>query len=472
MSLFDRALNLIGLARVDVARDASTARPIAGGANWFGGNPLPPLSHGYVHEPYSGAWQQNASCGAPGGMFSAVYACVQTISGDIAKLQPRIRRRLPDGQKVTHDMHPAARALWYPNNYQTRVDFWGQFMAGALFTGNSYAYLVRDERGVIASMHLLDPRKVTPLIAADGSIFYSIAETPLAQLTGENTVPARYILHHRLLSLTHPLVGLSPWVAAGISAGTGSQIQANSSAFFSNMSRPSGMLIVPGRVDEPQLTRLRTDWDQNFKLGNTGRTAILEQGMKWEPMTMTAVDAQLIEQLRWSVEDVARVFRVPLYMLTDASKISFKNAEQLARNYYSQTLQYHIEAIEARIDDAFDLAEDVYCEFDLSTLLRMEFDSRVAAYQTAINCGVLTINEARALEELPPKEGGDEPLVQMQYVPLSMAGTKTPSAPPAPIEPEPEPEDDAEEPEQLDEDSARAVHAMLRAYVDQRLGDA
>jgi len=465
VGLVDRTLAWLGLARAPRDVPAATAITQPSYIGWSGSG----LSHGYVHEPYSGAWQQNVSCGAPGGLFSAVYACMQIISGDIAKLQPRIRRRLDNGSKIHHDMHPAARVLWHPNEYQTRVDFWGQFMASALFTGNTYAYLIRDERGVIQSMHLLDPRKVTPLVADDGSVFYRIGGEPLASIDAENTVPARFIMHHRLLALTHPLVGLSPWVAAGVSAATGQQIQHNSSAFFANMSRPSGLITLPGRADEPTLNRLRTDWNQNFTHGNQGRTAILDQGMKWEAMTMTAADAQLIEQLRWSVEDVARVFRVPLYMLTDASKISFKNAEQLSRNYYSQTLQYHIEALEARIDETFGLAEDVYCEFDLSTLLRMEFDARVAAYQTAIQCGVLTINEARALEELPPKEGGNEPLIQMQYVPLSMAGL-SPTPPPPPSETPPDEADENEADEELDEESERAVHAMLRAYVDRRMG--
>jgi len=173
-----------------------------------------------------------------------------------------------------------------------------------------------------------------------------------------------------------------------------------------------------------------------------GRTAVLGEGMKWEPLTISASDAQLIEQLRWSVEDVARCFRVPTYMLTDASKVSFKNAEQLARNYYSQTLQYHIESIEARLDQAFGLTGNTYCEFDLAAMLRMELDARMSAYREGIQAGILTINEARKLEELAPMAGGDEPLVQVQYRPLSMAGQPMSGPAPAAPAPEPEPEPD------------------------------
>lgn len=412
----------------------------------FGGNAIPPLSHGYVHEPFPGAWQMNKECFGPQGIFSAVYACIAIISGDVAKLPPKIRRRMPDGSKMDYDNHPAARVLWYPNTYQTHVDFWGQFMACSLYAGNAYVYLIRDMRGVITEMHILDPRRVRVLLAADGSVFYRVGLDPMAGLSETETyVPARNMLHHRLLALNHPLIGLTPLYAAGISAMTGQTIQQNSYAFFSNMSRPSGVLTAPGKIDEPLAQRLKAEWNDNFKAQQLGRTAVLGSGMKWEPMTVTAVDAQLIEQLKWSVDDVARCFRVPTYMLAEASKyMGGKNAEQLARNYYGQTLQYHLESIEARVDQAFDLADDVYCEFDLAGLLRMELDARFTAYSEAIRAGVLTINEARRLEELPPKEGGDTPLVQMQYQPLAMAGMqpRAPGAAAPPVDPNaPNPDD-------------------------------
>jgi HK97 family phage portal protein len=445
VNLFDKSL--LWAVNRRTKQNFSTL-PIPGG---LGGGGVPPLSHGYVHEPFAGAWQQNAEQFGQSGIFSAVYACISIIANDVSKLPPRIRRRNKDGSKDDFDNHPGSRVLYYPNGYQTRVDFWGQFMSSCLFTGNTYVYLLRDARGVVSEMHILDPRRVRVLMADDGSIFYQVGNERLAELIGQQYIPARDILHHRLLTLNHPLMGLTPLYAAGVSAMTGQTIQQNSYAFFANMSRASGVLTAPGKISPELAGRLKVEWDQNFKGGQMGKTAVLGEGMKWEPLTISAADAQLIEQLRWSVEDVARCFRVPTYMLTDASKISFKNAEQLARNYYGQTLQHHIESIEARIDVAFGLADDVYCEFDLSTLLRMEFDSRMTAYREGINSGVLTINEARRMEELPPKDGGDEPLVQMQYRPLSMAGDPMAGAAMPPVEPPPEP--DAEE---IDEDAEAA----------------
>jgi HK97 family phage portal protein len=465
MNLLDRTL--LGLVRWRTKANMQTL-PSSVGMGWgMGGNALPPLSHGYVHEPFAGAWQMNKECWGPHGIFSAVYACIAIIAGDLAKLPPRVVRRLPNGQKVEAADHTASAVLSNPNSYQTRVDFWGQFMACALFTGNVYVFLQRDVHNVIRAMHILDPRRVTVMMAEDGSVFYRIGQERLAELLGQDYIPARDILHHRLLTLNHPLCGLTPLYAAGVSAMTGQTIQQNSFAFFSNMSRASGVLTSPGKISQELANRLKTEWDQNFKGGAMGRTAVLGEGMKWEPLTISAADAQLIEQLRWSVEDVARCFRVPTYMLTDASKVSFKNAEQLARNYYSQTLAYHIESIEARIDQAFDLTGNTSCEFDLATLLRMEFDARMSAYQTGIQSGVLTINEARKLEELAPMDGGNEPLIQSQYRPLSMAGEPMNAAPvetpPAP--PDPEPDDD---PDQDDDDDQDAEVRTLRLKVHAR----
>jgi HK97 family phage portal protein len=427
---------------------------VSPGIALLGGNPLPPPSHGYVHEPFAGAWQRNQECFGPSGVFSAVYACVQTIAGDIAKLPPRILKQERNGAREEFERHPAGRVIWEPNAYQTRVDFWGQFVASALFTGNTYVLLVRDARNVIESMHILDPRKVRVLIGADGSIWYRTQQTQIVEAIESEYIPARDMLHHRLLCLNHPLVGVTPIYAAAHSAAAGLMIQQHALDFFANMSRASGVLTTPGNTSKEVLTRIKAEWDANFKGRNLGSTAVLSGGVKWEPLTINADDAQLIEQLRWTVEDVARCFRVPMYMISDASKISYKNSEQLARNYYTQTLQYHLESIEARLDRTFELASDVFVEFDLDALLRMELDVRMTAYREAINAGVMTINECRRKEQLPPKDGGDEPLVQKQYVPLSMLADLA-ETPAPPREPPAPPADDEEEEEPLeDEDPA------------------
>src|SRR3982751_4368577 len=150
----------------------------------YGGHQVHGPSKGYVHEPFAGAWQMNKECWGPSGIFSAVYACIAIISGDLATLPPRIRQSSTDGSKRDLDDHAAAKVLNTPNTYQTRVDFWGQFMSSALFTGNTYVYLARNEHNAVESMHILDPRRVQVMLADDGSVFYRIGQEKLAQLLG------------------------------------------------------------------------------------------------------------------------------------------------------------------------------------------------------------------------------------------------------------------------------------------------
>lgn len=404
---------------------------------------------GGPHEPFLGAWQRNLrECMGNQSLlaFSAVYACVSVISGDIGKLPLRVWRLLSDGGREEATNHPMTAVLYAPNLYQTHVDFIQQLFVSTLLAGNAYVYLVYDDRNYINEMHVLNPTRVMPLVSPNGLVFYRIAYNDALSQTGADypgpltlnadydperdgwIVPARNIMHHRVMTVESPLIGVTPLYAAGMSAAVGAKIISQSQSFFANMSRPSGVLSAPGKISTQTASVLKKYWDDNYTSGGgSGKTAVLGDGIKWEPLTMTAIDAQLIEQLRWSVEDVARVFRVPGFLLGDLGKVSYRNSETLMRAYYSGCLQYHIESLEARLDRTFGLKSDVVCEFDLETLLRTDLDVRFTAYRTAIQTGFMTLNEVRARENLSKLKGGDEPLIQVQYQPLSRI-----TAPPAP----------------------------------------
>jgi hypothetical protein len=142
--------------------------------------------------------------------------------------------------------------------------------------------------------------------------------------------------------------------------------------------------------------------------------------------------------LRFSVEDVARAFRVPLHMLGDMSKSSYNNVEQMNRSFYSSTLQFHIEALEACFLDGLELPSDLSIEFDLDSLFRSDTEARFGAYQQALASGWLSINEVRAKEGMQAIQGGEEPRVQMQYVPISQASQMPEPTSPTPVEQVPE----------------------------------
>lgn len=437
------------------------------GGGWMGNGDRGPL----------GSWQMNM--GGLGGApelvaFSAVYACTTIISGDIAKLPLQVfKLDLASGARDLQRRDYYAQLMRQPNDYQTAGDFMQLFVLSALLQGNAYAYTPRNARGEISALHILDPRTTWPYVVPEtGDVFYRTGQNLLAGIAGGAIIPERFMIHHRLPLLPgFPLVGVTPVFAAAASSAVGLHILRNSQSFFGNSSRPAGTLTAPGKISKETADRLKEEWDNNYTGPRYGKTAVLPEGLKWEPLTITAQDAQLIEQLRWSVEDVARVFRVPPFMLGDTTKTSYRNSEQLARAYLSGCLSYHIDALEQRFARAFEFPIDYELKFDLSALLRAEIDVRFQAYQTALQSAWTTINEVRANEGLAPVEGGDEPHIQMQYVPLSESG-KLGAAPPTPLAPAapaaPAPAAPAEPP--ADEPAELALDgALVRRLVRQRL---
>lgn len=410
------------------------------------------------HEPFTGAWQQNIANASPRDpsilAFSAVYACVTIISQDIAKLPLRALVLEADGitEKI-NKKSPYDRVLRRPNDYQTTIEFFQMYAACRLIRGNVYIFKELDDRGVPRKLHLLHPDRVQVLLEPKSKeVYYQytpfqndmVGLESFGNHEGTVVIPSRFIIHDRINCLWHPLIGTSPLFAAAVTAMTGARILMNSESLFANMARPAGILTAPGEIHDTTAERLKREFEANYSKGNIGKTAVLGDNLKWEPMVMTSTDAQLIEQLKWTIEDVARAFRVPMYLLADLTKMTYKNNEQAAQAYYSGCLQYHIESIERKLTDDFGMDDDVeYVAFNVRSMFRMDMSERFAAYKEGIMAGVLAPNEARKWENLGPKKGGDEPRMQMQMVPISTPVEELVKKPePAPAPKEDPPEDD------------------------------
>lgn len=399
-----------------------------------------------VRESFAGAWQKesrSSSATIPDRsplQFSAVYTCINNISSDIAKLSMRILRSRQKGNgREPHPQHPLNLLLRKPNNYQTSLQFLQRYLTSKLWTGNTYVLFFRDARGVVSSMHVLDPQTTVPALTEDGSLWYMVKADRLNGLTEDLYIPARDILHDRAATLYHPLVGVSPLFAAAVSASIGNRISGHSDNFFKNMSRASGVISSPGEIPQPTADRLRKEWGANYSGEGFGKVAVLGSGLEWKALTMSAVEAQLIDQLRWSVEDIGRVYRVPAFMLGE-TKVTFRSGEVASRMYFNQCLSYHIEAIEQCFQLKFELDTSTFVEFDLSPLFRMETDLRYETHQKALQSGIKSINEVREEEDLGPVKGGETPRLQAQYVPIDepnpLVQGNTPAPKPAP-KPEP-----------------------------------
>lgn len=390
-------------------RQKAAVAPI-GVANWLGG---------WLHETYAGAWQAHVTVETRENIlaFGAVYACVSLISKDVGKLCLDLMR-YSDKDKVwteadTNTAHnPLLRK---PNRYQTRNLFFEQWIISKLVNGNTYVLKERDERKVVRALYILDPRRCLPAVAPDGSVFYQLGGDNLAGIEeGLPMVPASEIIHDRHTCLFHPLVGLGPLYASALSATQGTRIQKNSAKFFENMSRPSGQLTAPGTINDITAARLKAQFEKDFSGPNIGRLLVAGDGLKFEGFTIPADQAQMIEQLRWTVEDVARAFLVPLYKIGAAQLPAINNVAALNLEYYQQVIQPLLEGAESLLNDGLELDKGLGVEFDIDGLVRMDGKTRAETNEIEIKSAALTPNEARRKENRPPMPGGDALYMQQQ----------------------------------------------------------
>lgn len=382
-----------------------------------------PGASGYIKEPFTGAWQKNQSLSTRDGMLasSAVFACVDLISTDVAKLRVKYVK-LQSAVWLESSAPRYTSVLRKPNAYQTRDQFFKAWLASKLTQGNTYVLLGRNNLGTVVSMEVLNPKYVVPLVAPDGSVFYQITMSPLQVSPLESwVVPARDIIHDRGICAWHPLVGMTPIAACAASAVLANSITTNSAAFFSNAARPSGFLSAPGAISQDTADRLKQQIEQGYSGNAAGKTLVGGDGLTYSAMTMSGSDAQTIEQLQWTAQDVARCFHVPGHKIgLDSGSRTANSSAIYEAMYYSDCLQGYLEAIENLLDDAFGVPDGAGFEFDTTGLMRMDETARHAANAQAVGAGYMKPNEARASVNLPPVEGGDTPYLQAQWVPLSM----------------------------------------------------
>ncbi|QZP08193.1 phage portal protein [Caenibius sp. WL] len=369
-----------------------------------------------VRESFAGAWQQNVTVDQQAVLaFHAVFACMTLIANDIAKLRVKLVAKDSDGIWSETENAAYSPVLRKPNDYQTRIQFWEHYILSKLSRGNTYVLKVRDNRRVVTKLHVLDPDRVQPLVAPDGNVYYALQCDNIAGLTEPRiVVPANEIIHDRFNCLFHPLVGISPIFASGLAATQGLNIQKNSASLFANASQPGGLLIAPGNIDQANADRLKAYWEANYTGQNAGKIAVLGDGMEYKALNISPVDAQLIEQLKWTAEVVCSTFHMPPYKIGVGTMPTYNNIQALNVEYYSQCLQSHIEAAEVCLDDGLGTGERLGTEFDTKNLLRMDSVTQMQVLRDGVNGGIMAPDEARADLDLKPKRGGDTPYLQQQ----------------------------------------------------------
>jgi HK97 family phage portal protein len=374
-----------------------------------------------VREPFAGAWQKNEELSNDAQMaFFANFACHTLICSDISK--NRIRLVAQNGQVWQETSNSAfSPVLRKPNSFQNRIQFLENWVTSKLSRGNTYVFKQRDGRGVVVGLYVLNPDRVQPLVSDDGQVFYRLNKDNLAGIEDAGiVVPAREIIHDRFNPLFHPLVGISPLYAAALAATQGTNIQRSSARLASNGVRPGGILTAPGNVDPENAKRLKETWETQYAGPQAAaKIAILGDGLSFQSLTMTADDAQLIEQLKFTAEMICSVYHVPPYKIGVGALPSYNNVQALNVEYFSQCLQKHIEDIELCLDEGLGIGEGVSVggqtygtEIDVDNLLRMDSSTLMDVLDKGKN--YFTPDEGRAKIGYGPTPGGDAVYRQQQ----------------------------------------------------------
>lgn len=367
-----------------------------------------------IMESFPGAWQRNVEVKFDSVLsYHADFTCRTLIASDIAKLRIKLMEQDADGIWTETKRKRFSSVLNKPNHYQNRIQFMEHWVLSKLQTGNTYVLKKRNGRHEVEALYVLDPKLVTPLVSTGGEVFYQISTDELSGIEQSIVVPAREVIHDRFNCIYHPLVGISPIFAGGLAAMQGLAIQNDSTSFFQNGAQPGGLLTAPGEIDETTAKRLKEHWESEYSGKNAGKVAVLGDDLKYVPLKSKAVDAQLIEQLKWTATVVCSVYHVPPYKAGIGDMPANNNIESLNLEYYSQCLQILIESIELCLDEGLGTGEGLGTELDVDNLLRMDTATQMEVLDKAKS--VLTLNERRKRLEMPKlKTGGDTVFLQQQ----------------------------------------------------------
>jgi HK97 family phage portal protein len=393
---------------------ATQARPPlapAGSGSWWG------WGWGAIKESFAGAWQRNilknpeTVC-----RNTTVFACVTLIASDIAKLKWKLTKPYKPKSNVWVEWPNSAYdpVLNDPNHYQNQIQFREFWLLSKLTTGNTYVLKERDASNKVRKLYILDPRRVFPMVSDDGSVYYELYMDNLNNVLPDKLlVPASEIIHDRFNCLFHPLIGLSPLFAAALPAYQANTIMGTFTNFFRNGAMPSGILTAPGTIKQETADRLKADWDKNYTGEGAGGVAVLGDNLKFEKISMTAADAQVIEQMRFSDEKICSAYHVPGYKVGVGAYPNY-GADVAQQDYYNTCLQTLIEAMELCMDEGLSLPSDVGLCLDIRGLLRMDAKSLMTFVAEGVKASVLSPNDGREYFDLIPVTGGDSPMIQQQ----------------------------------------------------------
>lgn len=350
--------------------------------------------------------------------LSAVYACVNDISQDIAGLPYHVYQDV-DAGRIKVKGHPTGYVLnRKANPKQNSFQFRQSMAATVLLHGNAYAQIERNGRQQLAALHYKHPDKTT-VYDLNGRLWYRFDGDP-------KVYPDYEVIHLRGLSLDGVL-GMSPLRAHREIFGKTLNAQKTSGKFYENGAQLSGVLETDQQFKDPAAAaRIRDNFNSLYAgADNAGRVAVLENGLKFKALSMPPADAQYIEQAKLGRSEVCAIFRMPPHKIGDLERSTNNNIEQQSLDYTGDTLMPWLISFEQEYNlKLFTSREQIDYEgrHNIDALMRADAAARAAFYGKMTDIGAYSINDVLALEDRPGiGENGDARFVQVNRWELSQA---------------------------------------------------
>jgi HK97 family phage portal protein len=361
--------------------------------------------------------------------ISTVWACCRLISTSIATLPSELYEVTPDGKKIA-STHPLYALLTSSPNPMMASQQWLQpTLLGLLIYGNGYSWVDRVN-GKPVAIWPLNPARVHMVLNLDGTFSYYYSD-----LRGKfNVFTEADIIHFRLFTMDG-YFGLPVLIYQQMTLGVASAATMYATSLYQNGGRPGGVLQYPGELKKEQVDRIRDSWNAvHGGPTNAGRIAILEEGMKYESIGIPPEQLQFIEEQKFSVEQIARIFGVPPHMIGAANQPTYASVEQQSIEFVRYTLYPYVRCLEQGVDKAL-LDSDTQWKINLDAFERGDISTRYASYAIGRQWGWLSPNEIRTKENLNTFEGGDDYLTPLNMV--AVPAGQVPPPPPAVAPPKP-----------------------------------
>jgi HK97 family phage portal protein len=385
----------------------------------------------------SNFWQLGMDPMGVGTGSAMVEACVSAYAQTIAMCPGDHWRKTKKGGRERVVNSALSRVLRKPNAYQSPSDFMLNAVRQVYLDGNAYGLALRNDRFEISEIHLMDARLCKPVVAQTGDVFYRLAGNAVIEREMLQDypllVPQRDVLHIRLHAdrrYPYPLWGQTPMLATLSDMTITDAIVQQQVNFYLNQARPAAVISTDLDLDADQVQALQDRWDERSKGIGQGKTPLLTHGLKVMPWSVGGRDSQLAEMLKFSKENIALVYRVPMAVL-GVGGLPVGSTEALMNFWISTGLGFALNHVEQSFDRLFQIKgePDEYTELSTEPLLRSAMKDRIAALKDGVLGGIYSPNEARNREDLDSVPYGDSPRVQQQVVPLEAAAGIVPGAP-------------------------------------------